>query len=97
MLLQRLADVHAIHYGYEKTITNNQFNDFVQEVVNRLGANVLLTPGEIIRDFISVLNILQQNPEISFEQLIHSSSLPLSAADKNFDMDENSEVAEFTL
>jgi len=33
MLLQRLADVHATHYGYEKAITNPQFNDFVQEIV----------------------------------------------------------------
>jgi hypothetical protein len=95
LLLQRLADVHATHYGYEQAITNRQFNDFVQEVVNRLGASALLTPGEIVRDFISVLNILQQNQELSFEGLIHSSNLPLSLNEK-INVDEG-EVAEFTL
>jgi len=97
MLLQRLADVHATHYGYEKAVTNSQFNDFVQEIVNRLGAGALLTPGEIVRDFISLLNILQQNSDISFSELINGSSFPLTTADNDSDMDKNSEVAEFTL
>jgi len=97
MLLQRLADVHATHYGYEKAITNRQFNDFVQEIVNRLGAGALLTPGEIVRDFISLLNILQQNSDISFGELINGSSFPLTTADKDSDVDEKSEVAEITL
>ncbi len=95
-LLQQLAEVHATHYSYKRNITNSQFNDFVEELVNRLGAEVLLTPGEIVRDFISVLNILQQNPDTSFDQLIHSSNLPLTAGDK-LDINGNSEVAEFTL
>lgn len=95
-LLQQLAEVHATHYGYKRNITDSQFNDFVQELVNRLGAEVLLTPGEIVRDFISVLNILQQNSDTSFEQLIHSSNLPLTAGDK-LDINSNSEVAEFIL
>jgi hypothetical protein len=94
MLLQRLADVHTTHYGYAQAITAHQFNDFVQEIVNRLGAEVLLTPGEIVRDFISILNILQQNQEISFEELIHN-SMPLSLTEKP-NVDEG-EVAEFTL
>jgi len=33
-----------------------------------------LPPAEIIRDFISILNILQQNPETSFSELIHGFS-----------------------
>lgn len=96
LLLQQLAEVHATHYGYEKAITNYQFSDFVQEVVSRLGAEVLLTPGEIVRDFVSVLNILQQHQEISFSELIHSSML-LTTVDKTSDVDGNGEVAEFTL
>ncbi len=93
MLLQRLADVHTTHYGYDQAVTADQFNAFIQEIVNRLGAEVLLTPGEIVRDFISILNILQQNQEISFEEIIHS-SMPLSLTEKT-NVDEG--VAEFTL
>ena len=97
MLLQRLAEVHAIHFGYEKAVTIREFNEFVQEIVNRLGAEALLTPGEIVRDFISVLNILQQNPEISFTELLHGSGFPLSTGDKPINVDKNDKVAEFTL
>lgn len=96
MLLQRLADVHATHFGYEK-VTTREFKEFLEEIVNRLGAEALLTPGEIVRDFVSVLNILQQNPEISFSEIIHGSGFQLSVASQDSNVDENGEVAEFTL
>lgn len=96
-LLQRLAEVHAAHFGYEKALTNSEFQEFVEEIVNRLGAEALLTPGEIVRDFVSVLNILQQNPKTSFSQVIHGSIFPLTTAGKNSDEGANGEVAEFTL
>ncbi|WP_250124576.1 ATP-binding protein [Chroococcidiopsis sp. CCMEE 29] len=97
ILLQRLADVHATHYGTQKQLTKQELQAFVQEIINRLGAEALLTPGEIVRDFISVLNILQQNPDISWHELIQGSGLPLTATGKDLNVDENGEVAEFTL
>lgn len=97
LLFKRLANVHAIYYGEQQKLTNEDFKDFLQEVVNRLGANALLTPGEIVRDFISVLNILQQNKELSLAKILHGSSFSLTAASKTPDVDENSEFAEFTL
>lgn len=96
-LLQRLADVHAAHYKYKKALTSAQLQEFMGEVVNRLGAKELLTPREVVRDFISVLNILQQNPQITFKELSHSSNFQQSRVGKNPDVDENSEFAEFTL
>jgi len=69
-----------------------EFKEFVKEIVNRLGAEAL-TPAEIIRDFISILNILQQNPETSFSELIHG-FIRLLLQPKDLDVDGN--VAEFT-
>lgn len=97
LLLQRLTAVHASHYGTQKPLTDQELQDFMQEIVNRLGAEALLTPGEIVRDFISVLNILQQNPEMSLNELTRGSGLPLAATSKNSALDQNGEVAEFTL
>ncbi|MBW4546319.1 MAG: ATP-binding protein [Symplocastrum torsivum CPER-KK1] len=96
-LLQRLAEVHAVHYKYKKTITAAQLQEFTNECVNRLGAKDLLTPREVVRDFIQSLNILQQNPQLTFKQLIQSSTFQPTRAGKNPDVDENSEFAEFTL
>jgi hypothetical protein len=95
--LQRLAEVHAVHYKYKKTLTTAQLQDFMNELVNRLGAKDLLTPREVVRDFIESLNILQQNPQLTFKQLIQSSSFQPTRTEKNPDVDENSEFAEFTL
>jgi hypothetical protein len=95
-LLQRLTEVHAINFGYEKSLTKLNLKDFVQEIVNRLGAEALLTPGEIVRDFVSVLNILYQNPNISFGELIHGTHFKPTIVGKDADVDED-DVAEFSL
>lgn len=96
-LLQRLAEVHAIHYNIKKALSAREIEEFKQEVVNRLGADKLSTPREVVRDFISVLNILQQNSQITFKELIHGSNFQPTRISKNPDVDENSEFAEFTL
>ena len=96
-LLQRLTDVHATHYKNKKTLTPAQLQEFTQEVTSRLGAKELLTPREVVRDFIEVLNLLQQNPDISFSQLIHSSEFKPTAPGKDPTVDVNGEFAEFTL
>ncbi|MBW4676858.1 MAG: ATP-binding protein [Desmonostoc geniculatum HA4340-LM1] len=95
-LLQRLAEIHAVNFGYQQTLTNRELKDFVQEIINRLGAEALLTPGEIVRDFMSVLNILFQNPGISFGELIHDSKFKPTAVGKDADVDEDN-AAEFSL
>jgi P-loop Domain of unknown function (DUF2791) len=97
-LLQRLADVHGINYGYERKLTNNQLKEFVQEIVGRLGAEALLTPGEIVRDFISILNILYQNQDMAIADLIKGSNFKPTAASKTSILDEEEkDVAEFSL
>ncbi|AFY31435.1 ATP-binding protein [Calothrix sp. PCC 7507] len=95
-LLQRLTEIHSLNFGYEKVLTNRELQDFVKEITNRLGAEALLTPGEIVRDFISVLNILHQNPGISFAELINGSNFKPTAVGKNTNID-GEDGAEFSL
>lgn len=70
VLLQRIREIHALNYGYQAKVTDEQIELLIQNAMGRLGANQLLTPREIIRDFTSILNILQQNPGTSFEKLV---------------------------
>ncbi|WP_138504740.1 ATP-binding protein [Nostoc sp. PA-18-2419] len=95
-LLQHLAEIHALNFAYQQTLTNRELKEFVQEIVNRLGAEALLTPGEIVRDFMSVLNILFQNSKIIFGDLIHGSKFKPTAVGKDTDGDED-DAAEFSL
>lgn len=37
-LLQRLTEIHALNLNYQQTLTTNDSQEFVQEIVNRLGA-----------------------------------------------------------
>ncbi|BAZ29300.1 hypothetical protein NIES4074_17430 [Cylindrospermum sp. NIES-4074] len=95
-LLQRLTEIHALNFGYEKTLKNPHLQEFVKEIINRLGAEALLTPGEIIRDFMSLLNILHQNPKLVFSELIHGSNFKPTAVGEDAKIDED-DVAEFSL
>ncbi len=97
LLFKRLAEVHAVHYSIERALTDDELKIFMQEVINRLGANALLTPGEIVRDFVSVLNILQQHQDLTLKKILHNSGFALTANTKSINVDKNSEFAEFTL
>jgi len=89
VLLTRLVDVHAAHYGEALPLCDADLTLFLQEATNRLGAEELLTPREIIRDFITLLNLMRQHPGIQFAQLLQ---------DLEFHSDENKDdLAEFVL
>ncbi|WHX50965.1 ATP-binding protein [Paenibacillus woosongensis] len=70
VLLQKLRDIHAMHFGYESQLADEQLIAFMQAAVNRLGAEELLTTREVVRDFMDVLHMLHQHKELSFAELL---------------------------
>lgn len=95
-LLDRLVQVHMTHYSLKQSLTKAELEEFLHAIISRLGAEALLTPGEIVRDFMSVLNILHQNPQMTLHQLIQSTNFqPAKPLDAR--VDEDSEYAEFTV
>lgn len=70
VLLQRLRGIHAMHFGYEPQLRDDQLIAFMQAAVNRLGADELLTTREVVRDFMDVLHMLHQHQELTFEALM---------------------------
>jgi predicted house-cleaning noncanonical NTP pyrophosphatase (MazG superfamily) len=96
-ILQRLTNIHAVHYNYKNTLKKAELQEFIKEVVNRLGTEDFLTPREVVRDFITILNLRHQNPSISFNQLIRGSNLQSTSSGKNSEADEDNKFAEFTL
>ena len=71
VLLQRLRELHSLHYEYTSTVTDADIQQFMTEVYSRIGADQLLTPREVTRDFVTLLNLLQQNPGQSVGALLH--------------------------
>lgn len=72
VLTEKLADMHANLYGYERTITDNDLAQFIKIEYARIGADTNITPREIIRDFIELLDIVWQNPDKKITDLLNS-------------------------
>ena len=89
-LLTRIQAIHGEHYGWQPAITAEELLAFLQEQVGRMGADALLTPREVIRDFVGLLNVMQQNPGTGFADLVVRQQSATAAAPRD-------DFAEFTL
>lgn len=74
ILIEKLADIHAGLYEYTQIVTQQDMVDFIEIEFGRIGADSHITPREIIRDFIEVLDILYQNPRLQVKALLGSDS-----------------------
>ena len=72
ILVGKLADIHAGLYEYAQIITQQDMADFIQIEFGRIGADAHITPREVIRDFIQVLDIVFQNPGVQVAALLGS-------------------------
>lgn len=96
ILCEKLAVMHAGLYGYEQKIATNDLAAFIKIEYERIGADVHITPREVIRDFIELLDILYQNPGMSVIELLNSETFSYAKSDAVSDTtDEN--YAEFTI
>lgn len=83
LLLERLCQLHSSYYDYECKLGADELTAFLNTILARLGADQLLTPREVTRDFLGLLNILHQNPDVTFEGLIHTKEFQVKRAEKD--------------
>ncbi|MGM9517330.1 MAG: ATP-binding protein [Acidaminococcus sp.] len=96
ILIEKLAQIHGVLYGYEPHVTEQDLADFIQIEFSRIGADSHITPREVIRDFIEVLDILYQHPELKVAELLHSDDFQY-AKNAVESQDTAPEFAEFTV
>ena len=72
VLIEKLAQIHAGYFGYEVRATTDDLVSFLQIEFGRVGADTHLTPREVIRDFIELLDIAYQNPGVGIAELLAS-------------------------
>ena len=70
-LISRITKLYAVNYGKEPRITEKQMVDFLQSSLARAGADSMMTPREMLRDYMTVLNILLQNENVDFEDIVN--------------------------
>ena len=80
VLAEKLADIHAGYFGYERKVTTYDLVKFLQIEFGRVGADSHLTPREVIRDFIELLDIMYQNPDTDVAELLQPSAFAQLAA-----------------
>jgi len=78
ILVEKLRDIHAGLYHYEPVLTHEDLLYFLTVEYNRVGAKSHITPREIIRDFIELVNILYQNPGQSVSEILGNNSFEMA-------------------
>ena len=72
ILIEKLAAIHAGYFEYEQSLTEDDLITFLQIEFGRVGSDSHLTPREVIRDFIELLDIVCQNPDVEISKLLGS-------------------------
>ncbi len=86
-LISRVTKLHGMYFGWTPRVNETDMADFLHECLKRAGADTMITPREIIRDYMSVLNILFQNPDAQFASVV-GKTVTLENKDKETDANE---------
>ena len=96
VLCEKLCAMHADLYGYERNLSTEELADFIKLEYGRIGADQNLTPREVIRDFIELLDLLYQNPSLRMEELMQSDDFTFARSEAVSD-EADKNYAEFTI
>lgn len=97
VLIEKLADIHAILFDYTASLTEEDMINFIKIEFGRIGADSNITPREVIRDFIELLNIIYQNPEINVTELLGSEIFMFAKSQTEESENTEEEFAEFEI
>ncbi|MCL1995616.1 MAG: ATP-binding protein [Defluviitaleaceae bacterium] len=82
-LIQKLEHIHGQVYKYEPQLSSEDLQFFIKKEYSRVGSGTLITPREMIRDFIEILNIMLQNPNKTVKNILQSDSFAYAASTEN--------------
>ncbi len=69
---------------------------FIRIEYERIGADTNITPREVIRDFIELLDIIYQNPNTTIESILNSDEFSFAKSDAVSD-NADDDLATFTV
>ncbi len=96
ILCEKLEDLHAGLYGYEGRIGTEDLASFIRIEYERIGAEANITPREVIRDFIELLDLLYQNPGAAVASLLGSEEFSYAKSEAVSD-ETDADFVEFTI
>ncbi len=74
-LVRRITALYAQYYKWDAAARVSDENQiaFLNLCLSRAGADSMITPREMLRDYMTVLDILMQNPEADFARVVGQS------------------------
>lgn len=69
-LVVRITKLHGQYYDWDTKVNGDDMVHFLKLCLEKAGADSMITPREIIRDYMTVLNILCQNPAADFASVV---------------------------
>ena len=93
-LVKRLSRLYQQKVGGDPLVTDEEMESFLSHELSRAGASEMVTPREIIRDFLTLLAILHENPSAEFDALVRKvavSTASLDEASEGLPLSENTE------
>lgn len=96
VLTEKLTEIHAVLFDYLPTLTQDDLVTFIKIEFGRIGADTNITPREVIRDFIELLDIIYQHPEQSVAGLLGSDEFSYAKTQLEEQTEENN-FTEFEL
>ena len=68
-LIVRVTKLHGQNYSWEPRISQDEMIEFLKICLSRAGSDLMITPREMLRDYMTVLNILLQNENVRFADI----------------------------
>ena len=78
-LITRVTKLYSMNYSWEARITQEEMVEFLKICLEKAGADSMITPREMLRDYMTVLNILMQNEDATFEKIVKGGHIMTSA------------------
>lgn len=94
-LLQKLRHIYESMHKQTELISDDGIQQFMRCILDQLGAADFLTPRSVVKDYIQILDLLRDNPEIRLSALLDGTNFTASAPDRDPHVDER--FADFSL
>ena len=91
-LISRITKLYSMYYGWEARITQSEMIDFLNICLAKAGADSMITPREMLRDYMTVLNILMQNEEATFDNVVGKVTLKPEENEENVSDETASDI-----
>ena len=97
ILIEKLSVLHSDLYDYQIRMSHEEMVGFLKFEFERIGAEKLITPREVIRDYIEILDIMYQEKDVTVSDIIGKGIIGTTAKASDEENDTEDEFAEFEI